>query len=264
MPTLRARAPQTKKPMSADGPKATVPELMKTLEKAGSAQTRKTYARHGATGPMFGVSFATLHTLAKKIGVDHGLARALWETGNGDARNLAMKVADPAQATAADLDRWARETRMRMCAFYPPMIASEGPDGLATAKRWLASSDERLRGSGWILVGQLAARDETTPDDWFAARLAEVERTIHAAPNAERAAMNGALIAIGGRSAALRKAALAAAKRIGKVDVDHGDTSCKTPDAATYVEKAWTYARSKGFESPAAQERRREPPRIRC
>ena len=36
--------------------------------------------------------------------------------------------------------------------------------------------------------------------------------------------MNRALITIGGRSAALRKAATAAAKRIGKVVVDHGDT----------------------------------------
>ena len=28
------------------------------------------------------------------------------------------------------------------------------------------------------------------------------------------------------------------AQRIGKVDVEHGDTSCKTPDAAEYIRKA--------------------------
>jgi len=33
-------------------------------------------------------------------------------------------------------------------------------------------------------------------------------------------------------------AELAAAKRIGKVEVDHGETSCKTPDASTYIRKA--------------------------
>jgi hypothetical protein len=37
---------------------------------------------------------------------------------------------------------------------------------------------------------------------------------------------------------ALRKKATDVAKRIGKVDVDHGDTSCKTPDAVEYIEKA--------------------------
>ena len=50
--------------------------------------------------------------------------------------------------------------------------------------------------------------------------------------------MNGALIAIGLRSPALRKKAVAAARRIGKVDVDHGETGCKTPDADSYIEKA--------------------------
>ena len=49
--------------------------------------------------------------------------------------------------------------------------------------------------------------------------------------------MNNALIAIGRRNAQLQKQALAAAKRIGKLEIDHGDTACKTPDAATYILK---------------------------
>jgi 3-methyladenine DNA glycosylase AlkD len=239
-------------------------DVMKALEKAGSAQTRKTYARHGAAEPMFGVSFATLATLAKKIGVDHDLALRLWDTGNFDARNLAFKIADPARMTAADLDRWATDTEVRMCSGYVSMLAAEGPDGLSTAKRWLSSKSEHHRCAGWGVVSQLAARDEDAPDAWFSERLAQIEKTIHAAPNGERYAMNNAVIAISGRTPALKKTALAASKRIGKVQVDHGDTDCKTPDAASYVEKAWAYAKSKGFESPSAQERRREPPRTRC
>jgi hypothetical protein len=50
--------------------------------------------------------------------------------------------------------------------------------------------------------------------------------------------MNGALIGIGIAKPALRNKAIAAAKRIGKVEVDHGETNCKTPDAVTYIEKA--------------------------
>jgi hypothetical protein len=242
----------------------TLAEVMSALEKAGSAQTRKTYARHGASDPMFGVSFATLGTLVKRIGVDHDLALRLWDTGNFDARNLAFKIVDPAKMTAADLDRWARETIVRMCAGYVSMIAAEGPRGLETAARWLASPDEHLRCAGWGLVGQLAARDEATPDAWFAERLDQITRTIAKAPNWERYAMNGAVISIGGRSAPLKKAALAAAKRIGKVEVDHGDTSCKTPDAAPYIEKMWSHSKAKGFPSPSAQERARESPRTRC
>jgi len=38
---------------------------------------------------------------------------------------------------------------------------------------------------------------------------------------------------------------LAAAKRIGKVEVDHGETGCKTPDAAAYIRKVLDHRRKK-------------------
>jgi 3-methyladenine DNA glycosylase AlkD len=254
-----------KKPAKAPPTRMTLAETMRELKKAGSAQTRKTYARHGAAEPMFGVSFAVLKTLTKRIDVDHELALALWDTGNFDARNLAVKIVDPAKLTSADLDRWARETSAsRMCGGYVGMLAAEGPHGAKKAVEWLASNDGRQRGAAWPLLGQLAQRDETTPDAFFEKRLAEIERTIHAAPNSEREGMNMAVIMIGCRNPRMRKAAIAAAKRIGKVEVDHGDTACKTPDAAEYIEKCWAHSTSKGFESPAAHERSRETPRRRC
>ena len=76
--------------------------------------------------------------------------------------------------------------------------------------------------------------------------------------------MNQALISIGCRNASLRKSAAAAARRLGKIDVDHGDTDCKTPGALEYIEKNWARAKSGGFESPAAHERSRESMRTRC
>jgi hypothetical protein len=268
MQTAKARmkTPAASKSQKAPPSRMTLTGVMGELKKAGSAQTRKTYARHGAAEPMFGVSFATLKALTKRIGVDHELGLALWDTGNFDARNLAVKIVDPAKLTPADLDRWARETSpaSKMSGCFVGMLAAESPHGAKKAVQWLGSKDVRERSAGWSLLGQLAQRDETTPDAVFEKRLAEIERTIHGAPNSDRHGMNMAVIAIGCRSRGLRKAALTAAKRIGKVEVDHGDTACKTPDAAEYIEKSWAYATSKGFESPAAQERSREVPRLRC
>lgn len=243
----------------------TLAEAMRELERAGSEQTRKTYARHGATGPMFGVSFATLKALSKRIGVDHELAVALWNTRNADAQNLAVKIVDPSRMSSRDLDRWIREaTAPPMCGNCVAMLAAEGPYGVAKAKEWLDAKDATTRSAGWTLLGQLAQRDEALPDAYFEAHLRRIERTIHTAPNAERTPMNMAVILIGGRNAPLRKAALAAARRIGTVAIDHGDTACKTPQAAPYIEKIWAHAASKGFPSPAAQERAREVPRRRC
>jgi 3-methyladenine DNA glycosylase AlkD len=251
------------KATKTQGESMSLTDVMRALEKAGSEKTRKTYMRHGATGSMFGVAFGTLGALQKRIRVDHELALKLWDTGNVDGRNLAMKIADPTVMKPSDLDRWARENGMPMCNLYIGSLASESPHGNAKAREWLASSDVKLRAAGWTLVGILANRDEATPDEAFAKRLDQIEKSIHSAPNEEKAAMNGALIAISGRSPALRKAACAAAKRIGKVEVDHGDTACETPDAIPYIEKMW--ARSRGrFPTPAAAERARESMRTRC
>jgi 3-methyladenine DNA glycosylase AlkD len=242
----------------------TLAGAMAALEQAGSAQTRKTYARHGAPEPLFGVSFAVLKTLAKKTGIDLDLAHRLWATGNLDARLLAVKVADPSGMTAAELSRWAREAPMPMLLNYVAQLAADGPQAAALAAKWSASSDPAEAAAAWPLLGQLSMRDETTDDAWFEKRLAEIERSIHSAPNTQREGMNYAIIAIGCRNPSLRKLAVAAAKRIGKVEVDHGDTACKTPDAAAYIEASWKHSTSKGFPSPAAHERAREPVRTRC
>lgn len=259
-----ATATKSKPAEKAAPTRMSLAEVMSALEKAGTEQARKTYARHGASGPMFGVSFADLKTLMKRIKVDQELALALWSTGNIDARNLAVKVADPRLMTPNDLDRWASEMTMRGCNAYVAHLAVEGPHGTSRVEAWLKSSSEALRCCGWMLVGALAKRDESLSRDWFAPHLATIEKTIHQAPNHEREAMNGALISIGCRDAMLRKSVLAAAKKIGTVTIDHGDTDCTTPDATAAIEKAWAHSVAKGFESPAAQERNRESMRTRC
>jgi hypothetical protein len=47
------------------------------------------------------------------------------------------------------------------------------------------------------------------------------------------------------RNSALQKRALRVATKIGKVKVDHGETSCRTPDAAAYIRKTSQRRRAK-------------------
>lgn len=245
-------------------PRLSLAQVMAELAAAGSEQTRKTYLRHGAVEPLFGVSFATLKALLKRIQVDHELAIALWETGNHDARNLAVKVGDPSALSPRDLDRWALAGGGRLCTDYVALLALDGPHGHDRLEAWLASDAPRLRTAGWRLLGHLAQRDEGLPDAAFSAWLDTIADTIHAVSDAEREAMNFAVIAIGCRSEALREAAVVAATRIGEVVVDHGETACRTPVVIDTLDKAWAYAKGKGLGSPAAAERAREPLRLRC
>jgi 3-methyladenine DNA glycosylase AlkD len=213
---------------------------------------------------MFGVMFKVLKPISMRIGFDQELAAALWRTGNFDARNLASKIADASRITPSELDRWAHDFGGWVGSMYIGAIAAESPHGAAKADEWTRSGDDTTRATGWSLVGQLATRHDTKPDAWFEARLADIEKRVAAAPKFEREAMNRTLIEIGSRSAALRKAVVAASKRIGKAQADRGDTLCRTQDAGPVLDKYWAGAAAAGFASPAAQERARQSPRVRC
>jgi 3-methyladenine DNA glycosylase AlkD len=217
----------------------TLADTMAELERLGTEQNRKIYRRHGAGECQFGVSFANLRGLAKRINVDHELAGALWQTGNVDARSLATMIVDPARMSGADLDRWLEGLDYYLLASLVAGVAARTPHACAKADEWTARPGEFDGEAGWDLVALLAKDDDELSDAYFDDKLRSIEERIAKAPNRTRHAMNGALIAIGGRSEDLRKLALAAAERIGKVEVDHGETGCKTPAAAPYIEKIW-------------------------
>lgn len=225
-------------------------DVLDQLRALGTIEARNTWARHGAPKAMFGVRFADLEVLAKRHRGDHALACELWASEIVDARILAMKIADPEQMSGAELDRWLEQLRwyMGVDVFVSSLVA-RSKHARIKAAAWAKSRDELRGRGGWMLIAQLAA-DHSIPDEWFVDPIDAIAAGIHAAPNRKREAMNSALIAIGGYRESLRERTLAAADRIGKVDVDHGDTHCQTPDARAYIESMVARARRK---KPAAK-----------
>ena len=67
--------------------------------------------------------------------------------------------------------------------------------------------------------------------------LKKVEQTIDKSHERVKYTMNGFVIAVGGYVKPLNKKAKAVAKKLGKVEVDMGDTSCRVPVAVEYIEK---------------------------
>lgn len=217
----------------------TVEQVMKELEKLGMAQNRKVYARHGVQEPMFGVSFGNLRELKKKVKADHDLAEALWKTGNHDARVFATMIAEPAAAVPSRLDGWAEELDNYVLADAFATFVRRSPDAVPAMERWTVRSDEWVARAGWALLAHLAQERPELEQQQLEAKIGQIEDGIHGAANFARHAMNMALIAIGGRSEALREKATAAARRIGEVVVDHGETGCRTPEAVAYIDKIW-------------------------
>ena len=222
----------------------TIQDVLAELERAGTAQNRKVYKRHGIKEPLYGVSYANLNKLKKKIKVNHELAQELWATGNHDARVLATKIANAKQMTEEEIEAWASELDNYVLTDGFSDVVGKSPLIMKKMEEWTACDEEWRGRSGWRLLANLAMRKKNPlPDEYFEPYLAIIEQDIHSRKNRVRDAMNSALIAIGIRNDELEQKTLAIAKRIGKVEVDHGQTNCKTPDATAYIKK--TRARQK-------------------
>ena len=221
---------------------STIASIMADLKKKGSEKTRTIYARHGMAGkPMFGVSIADLKVIAKTIKGQQALACGLYETGNLDAMYLAGMVADGSRMTADQLTAWAEGAEgLQMISEYTvPWVAVENAQGRELAKRWMASKKEHVASSGWTTYSGLVATKADADLDLaeIAGLLNRVVQGIGGAQNRVRHTMNGFVIAVGSYVRPLLKQAKSAAKLIGNVSVDVGDTACQVPLAMAYIQK---------------------------
>ena len=224
---------------------------LRELKRRGTAQNRKVYRRHGVGENMYGVSFADLRLLARQIKMDQALAVQLWATGNHDARILATLIADPDQFDAKTLDVWSKDLSDYVITDQFAGLVARTRYWQPKAEKWHKARGEWVGRAGWNLIGQLAMHDAALPDTYFEPYLIEIETGIHQQKNRVREAMNNALIAIGIRNVALQEKALGVATTIGRVEVDHGETNCKTNDATEYILRTVAHRQKK-----AAKEKR--------
>ena len=162
----------------------------------------------------------------------------LWKTGNAEARVLALQIADPRKLTRADAERCSPTASTPRLV---PVRPGRPQPGCRSRDARVDEIARRIRPRDGLRRPR-PCRLKDDPDSISDADaekvLATIEKEIHRSPNRARYAMNSALIAIGVYKPALHKKAVEAARRIGKVEVDHGETHCKTPDAVAYIEKA--------------------------
>lgn len=148
-------------------------------------------------------------------------------------------IADPQQFTAGSADEWVNSISYYVLAdLFAPVIA-RSPLARTRLAKWTRSRKESVRQCGYdLLCCLLKDNSDEVDDETCRNDLATIERQIHNSPNRARHAMSMAVAAIGIYNLTLRKEAIATARRIGPVEVDHGETGCRTPDAEQYILKA--------------------------
>jgi 3-methyladenine DNA glycosylase AlkD len=235
-PVKKATSAKTKATPKQESAAAIVEEL----RQLGSESIKRVLLKHGATEPFFGTKIQDMKPIQKRIKKNYQLAKELYATGISDAMYLAGLIADETQMTKADLQNWLDTAPWYMISEYTvPWVAAEGPHGWELAKKWIESKDEKTAACGWTTLSNLVAVKPDEELDFAALQklLERVRKQIHQAPNRVRSAMNGFVISCGGYLQPLTEVAQKAAKEIGVVEVDMGDTSCKVPFAPEYIER---------------------------
>jgi 3-methyladenine DNA glycosylase AlkD len=190
------------------------------LERAGDRRTREGYARYGIVAPKsLGVPMAKIQAIAKKLGTDHALALALWETGWYEARLLCAFVGDPARLTAAQMERWTKDfDNWGVCDTLCFKLYDRSPLAWKKLSPWAKKKDEFVRRAAFALLASLALHDKAAKDAAFVQTLPLIEKAANDERNFVKKGVSWALRSIGRRNAALRVKSVALAKRLAASD----------------------------------------------
>jgi 3-methyladenine DNA glycosylase AlkD len=195
-------------------------EVLAWLGRRGTRRNVEGMARYGIEAKRaFGVPMGTLLSLSKRLGKDHALSVALWESGWYEARLLAALVGDPQRVTRRQMNAWAASfENWADCDTVCFKLFDRTPFAWEKVRPWAASPREFVRRAGFVLMACLAAHDKAAPDKNFLALLPLIEKGARDERNFVKKGVNWALRAIGRRNRALNAAALAVAKRLASSD----------------------------------------------
>jgi 3-methyladenine DNA glycosylase AlkD len=224
----------------AESTATNVDEIMAELKSLGTEQTRKTLMRHGAPEPIWGVKIGDMQPIRKRVGPNREVALALFATGVSDAQYLAGLIADETRMTKKDLQTWVEKSRWEMIGdSIVPQLTAETPHARELGLKWIRSKKPQIVSAGWSTLASLVSitGDEVVTKSELEMLIAEVEGSIHDVSDRVRFAMNSFVTCVGCYVPSLTKRALTAAKTIGKVECDMGDTACKVMSIAEMIGK---------------------------
>jgi 3-methyladenine DNA glycosylase AlkD len=166
-----------------------------------------------------GISIYTLRPMAKEIGKDHELARALWQSGIHEARILAGFVDDPKQVTEAQMEAWALDfDSWDVCDQVCSSLFDQTPYAWTKAFAWSTRPEEFVKRAGFVLMAALASHAKKTPDAEFEAFFPVIVREACDERNFVKKAVNWALRGIGKRSRCLNGLAVDTAQQMAQMD----------------------------------------------
>ncbi len=196
-------------------------EILEQLASRPDPQAAAGMARFGIVTKKVHGGWTTpaLKNLARKIGRDHALAQELWAAEIYEARALATMVEDPEKITARQMDRWAKDfDNWAVCDGACINVFRYTRFARQKCVEWSTRPEEFVKRAAFALMAGLAVADKNASDDAFRKFLPLIQRAAVDERNMVRKGVNWALRQIGKRNARLNRAAVAACRKIHRLD----------------------------------------------
>lgn len=213
----------------------TTAEILTQLESLGNEKVRAHNKKFGAGDNQFGVKMGDIRAIANKIKSDHELGEFLWETGNVEARFVAVLIMKPKELSTEELDSMAKSEQFpHVIDWLYSYIIKEHPQKEELREQWMASGTAGMPARlGWSLTSGRITRASEGID--IPAILDRLEAEMPTAAPEVQWTMNTALAQIGINHPAYRERALEIGERLGIYRDYPVSKGCTSPFAPIWI-----------------------------
>lgn len=209
-------------------------ETLTRLESLGNERTCTQNSKNGASDNQFGVKLGDIRKLAKEIKTNRELAMALWETGNIDARLLAILLIKPKMLTADEVNQMVRSvTFVQVADWLNAYIVKHHPDRETLRQGWMVADDPMAARAGWHLTSVRIVKSPVGLD--FSALLDRIESEMGNTVPEVQWTMNNTLAEIGIHFPEHRERAIAIGESLGIYRDYPVSKGCTSPFAPIWI-----------------------------
>jgi len=212
----------------------TLKDTLAQLKALGNEKVRAHNRKYGAGDNQFGVPLGDIRKLAAKIKTNGQLAIALWDTGNIDARLLAILLIKPQNLSRDEMDRMVRSVDfVHVADWLNSYVVKNHPDKESLRQSWMEDDDPWAARAGWNLTSERIAKSPDGLD--LPALLDRIESEMGNAASEVQWTMNSCLAGIGIHFPKHRKRAIAIGERLGIYRDYPVSKGCTSPFAPIWI-----------------------------
>jgi 3-methyladenine DNA glycosylase AlkD len=212
----------------------TLKDALTQLKSLGDEKVRAHNKKNGAGDNQFGVRHGDIRKLAAKVKTNHQLGIALWDTGNIDARLLAILLLKPKDLSRDEIDRMVRSANfVQVADWLNSYVVKNHPDKESLRQSWMQDDDPWAARAGWTLTSERIGKNPEGLD--LPTLLDRIESEMGHAPPEAQWTMNFCLAGIGIHFPKYRKRAIAIGERLGIYRDYPVSKGCTSPFAPTWI-----------------------------